>query len=359
MVKRAVQEAASATDADGMPTYGCIIVHMVVGSKTGQCMPSEACMNAIMSEYGDLILPVVDACQGRLDEGSIRKYLDQGRIVLCTGSKFFGGPPFSGMCAMSEALGRELESLLTEPKVEQMLLDSELKDYISAPLISDSFPKFRSLLPQGPENYGVLMRWIVALHGIEAYFVEIPKLHRIRLLLEWTNGFRKLVKQKNTPLIQLLKDGAEEDSEAIEKDEQSAALFSIVSFHCRCNRGSPGAEAEIMTMDELRHVQFLLASDLTSKFQHLNLLGPAKSQCYIGQPVDLAPEQKLGIDPKDPKGINLHVLRVAASAPLMVRIWHEGLEKVLAEDQLLLQKLELILGNWFIFCQQPQANLGA
>mmetsp|Transcript_10543 Transcript_10543/g.17224 ORF Transcript_10543/g.17224 Transcript_10543/m.17224 type:complete len:609 (+) Transcript_10543:46-1872(+) len=350
LVRRAVQEAAAATDADGRPKYGCIIVHMVVGSKTGQCMPSEDCMNAIVSEYGDLILPVVDACQGRLDEGSIRKYLDSGRVVLCTGSKFFGGPPFSGMCAMSEGLGRELENLLVDPKVQEMLLDSELKDYISAPLISDSFPKFRSLLPQGPENYGVLMRWIVALHGIEAYFVEIPKAHRIRLLLGWTNGVRRLILQKNTPLIQLLGDGDDDltnPQEALEHDEQSAALFSIVSFHCRCNRGAPGAEAETMTMDELRHVQFLMASDLTSKYQHLSLLGPAKSLCYIGQPVDLAPNHS-----KDEQGVNLHVLRVAASAPLMVRVWHEGLEQILTEDQALLEKLELILGNWFIFRQQ-------
>merc|ERR1711871_687259 len=98
-----------------------IVVHMVVGSKTGQCMPSEDCMETLLAKYGKLILPVVDACQGRLDEGSIRKYLDRGRVVLCTGSKFFGGPPFSGMCAMSESLGKELESLLAEPKVEQML----------------------------------------------------------------------------------------------------------------------------------------------------------------------------------------------------------------------------------------------
>jgi len=193
-----------------------------------------------------------------------------------------------------------------------------------------------------------LMRWIVALHGIESYFVEIPKEHRIRLLLAWTNGVRNLIKQKSSPLIQLLGDVDNADVEACEHDEQSAALFTIVSFYCRCNRGVSGAEAEVMTMDELRHVQFLMASDLTTKYPHLSLLGPARSRCFLGQPVDLAPSSVAG---KKDSGVNLHVLRVAASAPLMVRIWHEGLENVLAEDQSLLEKLELILGNWFIFRQ--------
>lgn len=191
----------------------------------------------------------------------------------------------------------------------------------------------------------------MALHGIEAYFVEIPKAVRIQLLLAWTNGVRKIIKQKNSPFIQLL--GDSEDELAVnEDDEQSAALMTIVSFYCRCNRGAPGAEAETMTMDELRHVQFLMATDLTSAYQHLSLLGPAKSRCYIGQPVDLAPNQDAG---KDKQGLNLHVLRVAASAPLMVRIFHEGLDKVLMEDQSVLEKLELILGNWFIFRQSQNA----
>lgn len=92
-----------------------------------------------------------------------------------------------------------------------------------------------------------------------------------------------------------------------------------------------------MTMDELRHVQLLMASDLSIKYGEMNLQGPAKSRCFMGQPVDLNPG-------KDPTKIN--VLRVAASAPLILRAWQEGLEPILLEDQALFEKLIFILENW-------------
>jgi len=353
MVENAVKEAASATNSDGQPTYGCIIVHMVLGSKTGGSMPTEACMDALVARYGSLVLPVVDACQGRLGEGSVRKFVDDQRVVLCTGSKFFGGPPFSGLCIMSKNMGEELEHLLAQPKVETMLRSSELKEYVSAPLMSDALPLLRSFLPQGPLNYGVLMRWTVALHGMEAYFVEVPKVHRIRLLTSWVRGVRRLIQEKDTPLIQLLDDGEHGIAEGLDGDEQSAALSTIISVYCRCNRGSPNASADCMTTDELRRVQFLMASDLASMHSHLSLIGSAKERCFIGQPVDLNPGGASSDNPTgESSAVPLNVLRIAASAPLMVRAWQEGLDVVLSEDQALLEKLELILGNFFLF-QQP------
>mmetsp|Transcript_24032 Transcript_24032/g.66836 ORF Transcript_24032/g.66836 Transcript_24032/m.66836 type:complete len:605 (+) Transcript_24032:87-1901(+) len=344
LVREKVDRAAAAVNANGRFTYGCIIVHMVVGSKTGQCMPSESCMDAIMESHGHLVLPVVDACQGRLSEGSIRRYLDKGRVVLCTGSKFFGGPAFSGVCLLSDSMAQELEVLLMKPQVEQMLLNSALKEYVSAPLMSDDLPKLRSLLPQRPLNYGVLMRWMVALHGMEAYYAEVPQAQRARLLSSWTRSVRKLIKEKNTPLVKLLADESQAPTACEEEDEQRAALSTIVSFHCRCNRGTPDAAADTMTVTELRRVQLLMATDLSREHSHLSLLGSAKVRCFIGQPVDLSPNGGTGG--------KLNVLRIAASAPLMVRAWHEGLDPVVAEDQALLEKLMLILGNWSLFQQQ-------
>jgi len=346
LVEDAVHAAAFEMNGHDKPKYGCIVVHMVVGSKTGQCMPSDACMDRIVQTYGRLVLPVVDACQGRLDEGSIRKYLDKGRVVLCTGSKFFGGPPFSGVCFMSDATAGEMERLLMNSKLEHMLLKSSLKEYISAPLMSDDLPKLRSLLPQRPLNYGCLLRWTLALHGMEAYFAEIPQADRINLLSSWTRGVRKIINEKNSPLVKLLCDGQQESCADVQNDEQEAALSTIVSFTCRCNRGSPDKVADKMTMDELRHVQLLMATDLAHQYPHLSLLGSAKARCFIGQPVDLGPAGNC---------VNANVLRVAASATLAVRAWQEGLDRVLLEDQSLLEKLILILGNWFLFRQPSSA----
>lgn len=348
LVEDAVQKAAEEKDSNGKHMFGCIVVHMVVGSKTGQCMPSEACMRNLENTYGSLILPVVDACQGRLGEGAIREYLDRDRMVLCTGSKFYGGPPFSGVCLASERTAHELETMITNPAIEQMLLNSSLREYISAPLMSDDLPRFRSLLPQD-RNYGVLMRWTLALHGMEAFHAEVPRDARIQLASKWTQGMRNVILAKNSPLIQLLVD--EDLEQPAKEDEQSTALRTIVAFHCRCNRGTPEAPASAMTMDELRHVQLLMATDLTVEYPNLSLLGPAKTRCFLGQPVDLSPDDPADVSSQSSGSRN--VLRVAASAPLIVRANRDGLDDILAEDQAIIEKLALILGNWFIFQKKP------
>jgi hypothetical protein len=63
------------------------ILHLIDGSKTGlntlHRVPSGAEV-------------IVDACQARLDGARVRSYLDRGWPVLITGSKFYGGPTFSG-----------------------------------------------------------------------------------------------------------------------------------------------------------------------------------------------------------------------------------------------------------------------
>jgi len=338
-VEEVVEEAVAETEG-GLPKYGCVLVHMVVGSKTGKCMPSVACLERIVARYGKLILPVVDACQGRMGESDVRRHLDKGRIVLGTGSKFFGGPPFSGVCLMSEALGSELERRLNgDSEVLRMLAQSRLKEYVVAALMSDDLPTLRSMLPQRPLNYGVLMRWTLALYGMEAYYAEVPKAARVRIMQDWTAAVSSMVREGDCSFVRPICD--EREAEA---DEQSVALSTIVSFHCYCNRGTPATAADNMTMDELRHVQLLMASDLSQKHPQLNLLGPARTRCFMGQPVDLSC-QGAGRAVCD----GMHVLRVAASAPMVVRAWREGLEAVLEEDRAMFEKLRLILGNWFIF----------
>lgn len=342
-VEETVRNAVETTDADGRPRYGCIVVHMVLGSKTGQCMPSFECLDRLSNRYGDVVLPVVDACQGRLKPGAIRECLDKGRVVLCTGSKFFGGPPFSGVCLLSERMGQELDQLLMGAEAMCMLDRSKLKEYVVSSLLSDDLPQMRALLPQRPLNYGVLMRWTLALHGMESFFVDVPQVERTKLMAAWIKGVRQMVLDMKNPFIRLLEDEDEEDA----TDEQGVALSTIVSFHCRCNRGTPKDSASAMSVDELRHVQYLMATDLGVIHPHLSLLGPARTRCFMGQPVDLIPGRKAANLAKE------HVLRVAVSAPLVVRMWSEGVDKVLAEDAALFEKLVLVLGNWFHFEPQP------
>lgn len=349
-VEKVVRDALAEAGADGSPRYGCVVVHMVVGSKTGFCMPSPACLDRLVKQFGDRVLGVVDACQGRMGEGDIRMHLDKGRVVLCTGSKFFGGPPFSGVCLMSEKIAQVFEEQLSNSEEATLTLtQSRLKDYVTASLMSDDLPKLRELLPQNPLNYGVLVRWILALYNMEAYFSDVPVDERIDIMKSWVQGVKDKINESG-PLIELLVED-HSDSNRIcfqEKDleERETALSTIISFKCFCNRGSPDRQRDPMTIDELRHVQFLMASDLTTMQPNLKLLGPAKTRCFLGQPVDLNPQAENRGD------TGVIVLRVALSAPLVVRLYQEGLAPILEEDAAVIEKLNLVLGNWYLFSKR-------
>ncbi|WP_296716369.1 hypothetical protein [Erythrobacter sp.] len=80
------------------------VVHCVHGSKTGLVLPALSDLDGLMSEYGDAATFVVDACQARITSAAIADYLARGVIVLMTGSKFVGAPPFNGWALVPAAL---------------------------------------------------------------------------------------------------------------------------------------------------------------------------------------------------------------------------------------------------------------
>jgi len=73
-----------------------VLVHVVHGSKTGLILPSLGDIDALAARHGEAASFVVDACQARVTSPAIADYLGRGAIVFVTGSKFMGGPPFSG-----------------------------------------------------------------------------------------------------------------------------------------------------------------------------------------------------------------------------------------------------------------------
>jgi len=73
---------------------GHVIVYLTHGTKTGLIAP-VAPPNGV-----DVI---VDACQGRISPETVAGYVRQGWPVVLTGSKFFGGPAFSGAVLFPQA----------------------------------------------------------------------------------------------------------------------------------------------------------------------------------------------------------------------------------------------------------------
>lgn len=90
---------AAAIDAGRFP-----LVHIVHGSKTGLVLPHLDDIDRLRSRFGQDLAFVVDACQARITSQAIHAYLARGIIVFLTGSKFMGGPPFSGFALLPGGL---------------------------------------------------------------------------------------------------------------------------------------------------------------------------------------------------------------------------------------------------------------
>lgn len=87
------------------------LIHIVHGSKTGLVLPHLDEIDALRKHFGDRLSFVVDACQARITSDAIRDYLKRGIIVFLTGSKFMGGPPFSGFALLPAGIVEAAEPL--------------------------------------------------------------------------------------------------------------------------------------------------------------------------------------------------------------------------------------------------------
>jgi hypothetical protein len=74
----------------------------VHGSKTGLILPELPEIDSLLAAHGEQVSLVVDACQARITIEALHAYLDRGAIVFLTGSKFMGGPPFSGFALVPQ-----------------------------------------------------------------------------------------------------------------------------------------------------------------------------------------------------------------------------------------------------------------
>jgi hypothetical protein len=80
------------------------LVHVVHGSKTGLILPSLDDIDRLAEGARAEATFVVDACQARITGAAVNAYLARGTIVFVTGSKFMGGPPFSGFALVPRAV---------------------------------------------------------------------------------------------------------------------------------------------------------------------------------------------------------------------------------------------------------------
>lgn len=117
--------------------YGVRLIVLDV-SKTGLTLPGRDCVLRLRQRYGPDLAIVVDACQFRLSTTALRTYLKAGCLVIMTGSKFLGGPAFSGVLLLPADASSANTTALT----------------LEASRHTDS-------------NRGLLLRWAAALSELE------------------------------------------------------------------------------------------------------------------------------------------------------------------------------------------------
>ncbi|KAL0589314.1 hypothetical protein ABG067_002533 [Albugo candida] len=319
--------------ADPLQTKKMVLLHLVMGSKTGFCSPSLDVVQKLSSKYPNRLLVVVDACQMRLNHTMYRIFIERGYIVLVTGSKFFGGAPFCGGIIMPMRSVLELE-MAAAKAYGQQCLPRGLADYFSRA----NFPEMMKLTRERVGsfvNVGLLLRWESALTHMEP-FRTIPSkdLHSICAL--YISSLNQLLAEKYHPMLQIL---PEDIDTTAQKPTQHARLDdgminSIVSF-----RVWHSPEKRFLDMEELRFLHFLLTKDVSA----CSPTQVEKKRCLLGQPVQI--------------GNHSAVLRIAIGAEMINAIFYADdsertMNFFLHQDEIAVQKIALIIKNWKILCKR-------
>jgi hypothetical protein len=261
----------------------------------------------------------------RLGRLRLRHYLDQGFMVLITGSKFFTGPPLSG--ALLVPAGDSTVMKQTD------VVPAELRLYANQSDWPARWHGIRSALPVRP-NTGQLLRWVAAVEEMRSYFA-VPESYRLMALQEFARVVPQLIAAR--PNLQLLPAFEQFSTDGV--DDKEMAVQTIFPFLIR-HRG------ELASVEACGRIYRALNQDVS------NLLprsAPERQRqvaarlCHIGQPVRL-PVPGYGF---------AGTLRVSAGARVVSETWDDAGSAVsnrkIAQEfeqvRTILDKIDLLVEN--------------
>jgi selenocysteine lyase/cysteine desulfurase len=170
------------------------LVHVVHGSKTGLVLPNLASIDVLRQRHGQAMSLVVDACQARLTGEAIDAYLARGAIVLLTGSKFIGGPPFSGIALVPGKLA---------PRAG---LPAGLGTVLRRAELPADWPHLDAF--DAGANPGLLLRLEAAVFELQRY-ASVPAACRNRVATAFAASVRTLADRLGVSLLTPSLEGAE------------------------------------------------------------------------------------------------------------------------------------------------------
>lgn len=140
-----------------------VLLIVVDVSKTGLLVPGLAWVTSLEGRFPGSIDVLVDACQFRLAPPTLQAYLAHGFMVALTGSKFLTGPAFSGALFVPAPLAARLRA---RPLPRALAAYSARGDWPQGWAAAESL--------EGVANFGLLLRWEVALEELRAFRTVPP-----------------------------------------------------------------------------------------------------------------------------------------------------------------------------------------
>lgn len=271
-----------------------IVLHAVDVSKTGLAAPGVEAVAELKRRHGRSLAVIVDSCQMRVTKEILGRYVDAGCLVAVTGSKFLGGPPFSGALLVPPAMLAEAPPLAGGLAAYSWRGDWPAGcDHLTAALPAGGSP-------------GLYLRWQAALADW-ALFAAMPP-------SKVEAGFRAFAEAVQRQL-------AGRPWLRLAPGPSGAGIFTIGVAHPR----SPGWLGE----PELRRLHALLGLDAGSLLPAAER-PHARRLCHIGQPVSVT-------------GWGAG-LRLAAGARQMVAFGDDG-EAWETTVATVLEKLQMLLSH--------------
>jgi hypothetical protein len=264
---------------------GPVLLQAMDCSKLGWRAPSDALLRDIAERWPRQVQIVIDACQMRLSRRRIARYLDDGFMVLLTGSKYFTGPPFCGALLLPPALARRLAAA----EFDLTGLDA----YNSTSDWPRKWSAAHAQLPAKP-NFGQWLRWETALEELTGYYA-VPDAFRHSALGILGDGIARMIAA--SPHLRLLP--LPPIGDAMLDDEM--ALPTIFGFTLE-RRGAT------LPLDDCKAIHRALAQPATDPTARPLF---AEIPCVLGQPVEW----------RDAHGRSVAALRLCISARHVTDSW--------------------------------------
>lgn len=297
-----------------------VLVHVVEGSKTGIRLPRREAVDRWRRLHGDRIDIVVDAAQMRVDQHTAVDHARSGSMVLVTGSKFFGGPPFSGAVLIPAALTSRLG-------VGNALPDG-LATYLTKadvpPGLADLYAAARPGL-----NAGLFLRWEAALAEMRSFHNVSPEI-RDEVLRVLAASLRRIIEQTSCVSVVESPYTPIPDNDRRGLDDLPT-IFTFLTY---------GRDGKPLGVDQCDVVHERLAQDLHDVIPAEEAV--LRRTFQLGRPVKIYQRE----------GEWIGGLRLAIGAPTVseivfdhtkARTWTERIDRTLADIADALRKLELIV----------------